>query len=227
MASWTNIPNANLAAGAPIRSVDTLAIRDNIINTGENARNSQVFLSNGTFTVPPNVHRVKVTVLAAGGNGGTGVVDGGTGGSGGQGGFVVSYVGVTSGGTASVTVGVNSGTRTSSFAGQSTITASGGGNGGNASGSTPGTAGARGAGTIFGQTYYSLAILRSGNTANTTASAGHFTGFGVNGGTRSVTTTLNERHTPIGLGAGGGGGGSASGITAGGIGTNGLVLVEW
>jgi len=27
---WTNIPNANLAAGAPIRSVDTLALRDNI-----------------------------------------------------------------------------------------------------------------------------------------------------------------------------------------------------
>lgn len=27
---WTNIPNANLAAGAPIRSVDILALRDNI-----------------------------------------------------------------------------------------------------------------------------------------------------------------------------------------------------
>jgi len=27
--AWTNIPNANLAAGAPIRSVDLLAIRDN------------------------------------------------------------------------------------------------------------------------------------------------------------------------------------------------------
>lgn len=28
--AWTNIPNANLAAGAPIRSVDTIALRDNI-----------------------------------------------------------------------------------------------------------------------------------------------------------------------------------------------------
>jgi hypothetical protein len=28
--AWTNIPNANLAAGAPIRSVDILALRDNI-----------------------------------------------------------------------------------------------------------------------------------------------------------------------------------------------------
>lgn len=27
---WTNIPNANLAAGAPIRSVDLIALRDNI-----------------------------------------------------------------------------------------------------------------------------------------------------------------------------------------------------
>lgn len=28
--AWTNIPNANLAAGAPIRSVDLIALRDNI-----------------------------------------------------------------------------------------------------------------------------------------------------------------------------------------------------
>jgi hypothetical protein len=28
--TWTNIPNANLAAGAPIRSVDLIALRDNI-----------------------------------------------------------------------------------------------------------------------------------------------------------------------------------------------------
>ena len=27
--AWTNIPNANLAAGAPIRSVDLIALRDN------------------------------------------------------------------------------------------------------------------------------------------------------------------------------------------------------
>lgn len=28
--AWTNIPNANLAIGSPVRSVDLLAIRDNI-----------------------------------------------------------------------------------------------------------------------------------------------------------------------------------------------------
>jgi hypothetical protein len=35
--SWTNIPNANLAIGAPIRSVDQLALRDNPIAIAEGA----------------------------------------------------------------------------------------------------------------------------------------------------------------------------------------------
>ena len=33
--SWTNIPNGNLAVGAPIRSVDQLALRDNPIAIAE------------------------------------------------------------------------------------------------------------------------------------------------------------------------------------------------
>ena len=40
--AWTNIANANLDAGAPIRSVDILAIRDNI-----------VALANGDTGAPP------------------------------------------------------------------------------------------------------------------------------------------------------------------------------
>jgi hypothetical protein len=35
--SWTNIPNGNLAVGAPIRSVDQLALRDNPIAIAEGA----------------------------------------------------------------------------------------------------------------------------------------------------------------------------------------------
>jgi hypothetical protein len=35
--SWTNIPNANLAIGAPIRSIDQLALRDNPIAIAEGA----------------------------------------------------------------------------------------------------------------------------------------------------------------------------------------------
>jgi hypothetical protein len=35
--SWTNIPNGNLAIGAPIRSVDQLALRDNPIAIAEGA----------------------------------------------------------------------------------------------------------------------------------------------------------------------------------------------
>ena len=35
--SWTNIPNGNLAIGAPIRSIDQLALRDNPIAIAEGA----------------------------------------------------------------------------------------------------------------------------------------------------------------------------------------------
>jgi hypothetical protein len=49
--AWTNIPNANLAAGAPIRSVDTLALRDNIsaVPNGDSGapRNTDASIADG------------------------------------------------------------------------------------------------------------------------------------------------------------------------------------
>lgn len=49
--AWTNIPNANLDVGAPLRSVDILAIRDNI-----------TALANGDTGAPP----IKAAALGAG-----------------------------------------------------------------------------------------------------------------------------------------------------------------
>jgi len=207
--------------------------------------NSETFTSSGTFNVPSGVTRVKVTVIAAGGNGGTGYTDGVcsnfTGGGGGGGGYVVSYVGVTSGGTATVTVGVNTATRTSSFAGTTTITAAGGTNGVNASTSANGNSGLSGASTIFGITNYSTGLNRTSDnvyangfseiiTSGTNSESsgqvyGH--GFGVAGELRSATAGATNRHTPLGYGAGAGGGAGSSGITGAGVGRNGLVIVEW
>jgi len=245
MASWTNIPNANLAAGAPIRSVDILAIKENTVYNGEVLRNKQVFTSSGTFNVPANVHRVKVSVIGAGGNGSNGTTNTDNGCGGGAGGYILDFVGVTAGGTASVTVGTNAGTRTSSFTGTSTITAAGGSNGSGTQ-NAGGTNGVSGAATIFGQPFYTAGPCRRGNTALLTENVINLSGstnnlisgfqksfggvyahgFGI-GGVQRAATSGDNQHIGLGYGAGGGGGVNPSGFTGGGVGTNGLVVVEW
>jgi hypothetical protein len=206
------------------------------------SNNDQVFTSSGTFNVPAGVSRVKVTVIGAGGNGGSGQNAVAFGGGGGGGGYVVDYVAVTPGGTATVTVGTNAGTRTSSFAGVTTITAAGGSNGGNASGSN-GLGGATGASTVFGVNNYTSGTRRTGDNSYFTSGAwglatGTSTsnwdtgfvydhGFGVAGDSRLPETGFASRQTPLGYGAGGGGGSATSGATGGGVGVNGLVIVEW
>jgi hypothetical protein len=190
------------------------------------SNNDQVFTSSGTFNVPAGVSRVKVTVIGAGGNGGSNssCFDGG---GGGAGGYIVDYVTVTPGGTASVTVGTNGGTRTSSFAGGTTLTASGGTNGTNGSNSTGnGNCGVSAAASVFGLTYYLAGLVRiteySGyqtassyilfqSIQNRTTGQVYGHGYGVGGNAR-----LNN--TALGYGAGGGGGSN---------GVNGLVIVEW
>jgi hypothetical protein len=45
--AWTNIPNANLAAGAPIRSVDLIALRDNIPAVADGLSGAPKIKTNG------------------------------------------------------------------------------------------------------------------------------------------------------------------------------------
>jgi hypothetical protein len=238
------VPTARLASGTAnsttyLRGDQTWAT----VQGGPNPLHGrQVFTSSGTFSVPTGVTNVKVTVIGAGGNGGNGTNSWSDGGGGGAGGYVVDYVNVTSGGTASVTVGTNGGTRTSSFAGGSTITATGGSNGNNAPGygdTSPVWKGADAPASVFGLTYYLGGVVRDGDnafysaglamstTANTrTGGAGScwYHGVGVGGATRSSS---GSRQNPLGYGAGGGGGFSANPYTGGAAGSNGLVIVEW
>jgi hypothetical protein len=207
------------------------------------ASSKQVFTSSGTFNVPSGVTSVKVTVIGAGGNGGAGGTGGQNGGGGGAGGYILDYVAVTSGGTASVTVGTNAGTRTSSFVGGTTLTASGGSNGGavrgdGCGGELVGYLGISGAASAFGlsyylpgptqfsssnTTFYSHTVITSGQTGAGPGSCwGH--GYGSGSGGRSSATV------PTAQGYGGGGGGgylSQFGWGSGGVGNNGLVVVEW
>jgi hypothetical protein len=201
------------------------------------APNYQVFTSSGTFNVPAGVTRVKVSVIGAGGNGGffSSCVQGG---GGGAGGYVVDYVAVTPGGTATVTVGTNAGTRTSSFAGGSTITAAGGSNG---EGGGTGNLGLSAAASVFGQTYYLGGFSRSfqsgwtgtvgvtnivisGTRQSVPQGSVYGHGFGVGGAT--VSSANPNQGAGLGMGAGGGGQGDSSTVTAR-TGSNGGVIVEW
>jgi len=208
---------------------------------GGESNNDQVFTSSGTFNVPAGVSRVKVTVIGAGGSGGNGNYNNNNdqniaGGGGGAGGCVIDYVAVTPGGTATVTVGTNAGTRTSSFAGGTTLSASGGNNGNNAVlNGNQALSGASGAVSQFGVTVYSGGLYRESTTAigyitmystQTDNSYGMSYGlniYGVGGNRRDGTGS----HVPLGYGAGGGGGSGTSVNQVGGTGANGLVIVEW
>lgn len=200
------------------------------------SNNDQVFTSSGTFNVPAGVSRVKVTVIGAGANGGNGVGDY-AGGGGGAGGCVVDYVAVTPGGTATVTVGTNGGSRTSSFAGSTTITASGGANGGTSDGSNTGLTGVSAATTALGLTFYlfNIRLSQGGNiTAATTSSPSDRNttgqcfshGYGAGGAPKNASET-NANGAGYGAGGGGGGAPSPGYISSGGIGRDGIVIVEW
>ena len=243
------VPTARLGSGTAnsstfLRGDQTYA---SVAGAPNPLHGKQVFTSSGTFTVPTGVTTVLVTVIAAGGNGGngpgSGVCGGGNGGGGGAGGYIVDYVTVTPGGTASVSVGTNSGTRTSSFAGGTTITASGGSNGANGVSEQPSRSGASGSSTIFGVTYYSAGARRQSKdfpnlyssnslvstSSNQDTSIGqvYAHGFGAGG---VGPDNSNAAYNGVGYGAGGGGGGSTPSynyVNTGGTGTNGLVIVEW
>jgi hypothetical protein len=196
--------------------------------------NDQVFTSSGTFNVPAGVTRVKVTLIGAGGTGAPNTItytEYVSGGGGGAGGWVVDYVAVTPGGTATVTVGTNAGTRTSSFAGTTTVSASGGSNGAVGTGlNVPGVNGASGAISFFGVTGYATSIIRS--TTGTTISglvsgvAGQASGMCYPHGYGAAGGNGGSIATAAGYG-GGGAGGDAAGTYSAGAGGNGLVIVEW
>jgi len=78
MAIWTNIPNANLEAGAPVRSVDHLAMRDNDVFLKDQLNivvvsTSATFTTSGTYTVPTLAEDDQLYVMMFGG-GGSGAV---------------------------------------------------------------------------------------------------------------------------------------------------------
>jgi hypothetical protein len=216
--------------------------------SGYSGLNSQLFSSPGTFTVPPGITGIKVTVMGGGG-GGSGAnpnnAKDGTGG--GAGGLNIAYMsGVTPGGTISVTVGAAGsagsvgdpgaagGTGgTSSFgpggSPATTITATGGAGGSATTGPGGNTGGAGGTGGGYGANGRA-----GGNNASSNflpgGSGGTITLIGTSSPAPALSTTTIYMSRGGGAntsGLNGGGGGGGSGTSPGGAGGAGFVLVEY
>jgi len=182
----------------------------------------QVYTGPATWTKPASVKAVKVTVIGAGGNGGSGVPDNQAGGGGGGGGGALKYLDAPQiPGPITVTVGTAP-SKTSSFG--PLVSATGGGNGTNATPTAPGTPGSGGTG--------------SNGTANVPGSKGEAStggaaalGFGtiVQMNSFSTNPPANRPGILYGGGAAGGYGNPALPIPAtgpGGTGAAGIVIVE-
>ena len=215
--------------------------------------NIVVFTTTGTstWTVPTGVFRCKVTCVGAGGSGGYGTAYNMGGGGGGGAVCIKIYNDLTPGQTATVVVGTGGAGTTSvggtnngsNNGGQSSFTYSGskaeanGGIGGIANGT-----GKSSTTTAFGGEAYGGSINIKGGTGSpgfngfTTLPGGmHGVGTGGNSGLGygqgGVNRTYNLNDAIIGApGTGygaGGAGGYGSGTTAGGDGTNGIVIIEY
>ena len=179
--------------------------------------NIQSFIINGTWTKPAGVSTVYVKVWGAGGVGGTGGVAPVAGGGGGGGGYSEGLIAVT--GNVTVTVGTTTGA-TSSFAGTTTIQATGGGTGLGDGAGTPGAGGVGSNGTVN--------LTGSNGTVGASASGdggdGGSSPMGGGGGGGGVSSKVGG----VGCIPGGGGGGGASGATTpGGLFGKGLVIVYY
>ena len=208
--------------------------------------NMQVFTTNGTFTVPTNVTRIKVELWGGGGGGGKGNSSGWNGGGGGAGGYAFNNFNVLPGTNFPVTVGIG-GTNTaagtfSSFG--TLISATGGGAGTNATSNANGGGGVGGTTTnslvsfgIGGATTNSI-VLFSGNAGgaggtiagvggNGASALGPIGGIGGLGGVTPNGTASGAGGNANGAGAGGGGSSAGQNPTPGGTGGPGLVIVYY
>ena len=200
MATWTDIDDARLEPGKPIRSVDGLALRDNPVAIAEGAEGAPkveifeaLFTASGAFVVP-KTGRYFVDIVGGGGRGGGNGTNRGALAGGRAGRWISVEMSLSAGETLPVVVGAAGGS--SSFNG---VTAAAGTSGDARPGASD-NAGGDGERGAWGNV--------SGGTGDSTY------GTGGRGG--------------VGYGAGGGGSGPAQGSTRpGGAGAPGVVRIRW
>jgi hypothetical protein len=205
--------------------------------TGSTSGMSQLFTSDGNFTVPAGVTTVYITMVGGGGGGGkAGNSSGGCGGAGGGGQAIIKYpYTVTAEATYAVDVGAagtagtggNGGAGANSTFDTTGVVALGGNYGAAGSGGTPGASGAVSS-SLTGSNGATVGGKGVGggaggtNDGNTAASGGGSV-FGIGGA--GGESGGNGSAPASGYGGGGGGGSPTTGN--GGAGKIGFVLVEW
>lgn len=191
--------------------------------------NSTRFTSTGsgqTFTIPAGITQVKATIVAGGGTGGTGAVNGNAAGAGAGGSAIKWLTGLTPGNTLTVTVGAAGGS-SSIASGTQTITTVSATAGGGGSGTAPGAGGVGSSGDLnIGGGGGSGSAATFGATTNISGGSGgsSILGGGGQGGTAGGGAGGAGR---VYGGGGGGGGGGPCGGGAGGAGAQGVVFFEY
>lgn len=186
---------------------------------------SQVFTSNGTFTIPSGVTAIKMTIVGGGGAGGTGTAGAGSGGGGG-GAAIKFLTGLTPGNTLTVTVGAAAGTSSVASGTQTitTVSATGGAAGASLGAGGVGGIGSNGDLNIGGSSGGTVYYVNIGCSLIGISGMGGSSIFG-GGGTSSSTQIGNAGGA--GRQYGGGGGGGSLTNTTGGAGAAGVVLIEY
>lgn len=195
----------------------------NLPNFGFVPNNIQIFTSSGTWTQPAGVTKVYVKVWGSGGGGsnspGNSSLIGG-----GAGGYSEGIIAVT--GNVTVTVGAagtpTSDGATSSFAGTTTIQATGGTNAGAAGTGSNGTINLTGTPGIIGVEVSGGIVI--GSTGGASPFGGCRTGFNIKSGTNQQCVGIVGEFP-----GGGGGGGTSNGAStaAGANGAGGCVIVYY
>ena len=196
----------------------------------QGVRGSVAFGSNGTFTVPTSIYRLKVQGWGAGGTGGVSSTNQYPGGGGGAGGYFEGWFSVTPSQVLTITVGagISGGSATGGSTGipQLGLLATGGLGGAAGSGSAVGVGG--GGGTASGGTLNMTGASGSTGIASSASQVECGMGgspFGGTGSSRASGGTSSAINANLGTYPGGGSTGTSGGATA--AGGNGLVLLEY
>ena len=207
-------------------------------DAGGGLQSQQVFTSNGTWTKPSGIKKVKVIVTGAGGGGGGGQSTGNGGAGGGAGGTAIEIIDVESVSTVSVTIGSGgsggggNGTGgaggTSSFGSYCSATGGYGGVTGNASANPTGFTRGVGSGGDINITGGD-GMQSSGGSADDEPAGSHggasFWGDGGMSGPPNASTVGGDAYA-FGSGGGGGDHNASNGARNGGAGKAGVCVVE-
>ncbi len=220
--------------------IDNLQINaSNIIGLSSGGINGfQVFTSSGTFSVPSGYTKFLVQAVGAGAGGGSTSTSGTTAIGGGAGAYCQSLVNLTGISTVTVTIGTGGTGHSNASAGNgndggdttfgSYFTAGkglGSGVGGTASGANLNINGGN-----AGQSYPLFYGAGSTTNYNTVSQMGgiSFFGHGTVGATGSIGSQQDGQSALFyGDGASGGASGTSGGVTAGGNGKSGLLIITW